>query len=191
MSDTDIELEKEFKKFRLEEIPLKSCEEPVVKSCNCSSSTIIRSSLLELSISKLKTKTRDRKGSSLIKPARLKLIGNCYAKQSKNVDNNENDDKLSKNVEDFTSEAFLKMRISPPTTNESSRHIESPVENIDKDDKLPSTSSSLNCSTQAKLQQQMSSTEFDSTIDEMSDFLAYHLSLFNHRDKYLIDSMYT
>jgi hypothetical protein len=188
MSDTDIELEKEFKKFRLEEIPLKSTEEPEVKSCNCSSSTIIRSSLLELSISKLKIKTKDRKGSSLIKPARLKLIGNCYTKQSKHVDNNENDDKLSKNVEDFTSEAFLKMRITPPT-NESPLHVESPVE--DKDDKLPSTSSSLNCSTQAKLQQQMSSTEFDSTIDEMSDFLAYHLSLFNHRDKYLIDSMYT
>ncbi|KAL7047448.1 hypothetical protein ACKWTF_002915 [Chironomus riparius] len=190
MSDTDIELEKEFKKFRLEEIPLKSIEEPVVKSCNCSSTTGIRSSLLELSISKIKTK--DRRGSNLIKPARLKLIGSCYAKLSKNVDtNNENDDKLIKNVEDFTSEAFLKMRITPHATNESPCHVESPVENIDKDDKLPSTSSSLNCSTQAKLQQQMSSTEFDSTIDEMSDFLAYHLSLFNHRDKYLIDSMYT
>ena len=193
MSDTDIELEKEFKKFRLEEIPLKSEDEPIVKSCSCSSSIEIRSSLLELSISKLKTK--DRRGSNLIRPARLKLIGNCYAKQSnKNVDNN-NDDKLSKNVEDFTSEAFLKMRITPHTTNENEsspqHHIESPVENIDKDDKLPSTSSSLNCSTQAKLQQQMSSTEFDSTIDEMSDFLAYHLSLFNHRDKFLIDSMYT
>lgn len=192
MSDADIELEKQFKKFRLEEISLKSNEEPVVKSCNCSTSTEIRSSLLELSISN-KLKTKDRRGSNLIKPARLKLIGNCYAKQSKNVDNNntENNDKLIKNVEDFTSEAFLKMRITPNTTNESPRHIESPVDNIDKDDKLPSTSSSLNCSTQAKLQQQMSSTEFDSTIDEMSDFLAYHLSLFNHRDKYLIDSMYT
>lgn len=194
-SDSDSELEKKFKKFRLEEIPLKSSDEPEQKTCNCASSVVIRSSLLELSISN-KLKTKERRGHNLVKPARLKVIGSCYARKVKNDTDDDADKssgKLVKNVEDFTSEAFLKMRISPSITpvQESSSRTESPLETIDKDEKLPSTSSSLNCSTQAKLQQQMSSTEFDSTIDEMSDFLAYHLSLFNHRDKYLIDSMYT
>jgi hypothetical protein len=189
------ELEKEFKKFRLEEKPLTS-EEPESKSCSCPNITTSLS-LLEVSHNKLKVK--DKKG--LIKPARLKLIGNCYAKRVKGAKdglsegNTENKILARNEIEDFTSEAFLKMRISSATApstslaenNNESLNSPSPIE-----DKLPSTSSSssLNCSTQAKLQQQLSSTEFDSTIDEMSDFLAYHLSLFNHRDN-LIDSMYT
>lgn len=191
-SDSDIELEKEFKKFRLAEIPLKSDDEPALKTCNCATSVTLRSSLLELSVSsRLKTKDSRRSGSALIKPARLKVIGNCYAKKVKNhtKEHDESATSLIKNVDEFTSEAFLKMRISS-TAPESPSRTESPVETLDKDEKLPSTSS-LNCSTQAKLQQQMSTTETDSTIEEMSDFLAYHLSLFNHRDKFLIDSMYT
>lgn len=191
---SELELEKEFKKFRLEETPFIIIEDTSLKtSTTCTCPTQIRPSLLEVSNSN-KMKIKDRRGHSLIRPARLKVIGNCYAKKFKcsNEKTEDTNINLVENVDDFTSEAFLKMRISS-ASNESPSHLESPPELIDRDEKLlPSTSSSsLNCSTQAKLQQQIPSTEFDSTIDEMSDFLAYHLSLFNHRDKYLIDSMYT
>jgi hypothetical protein len=202
---SEIELEKEFKKCRLEEKPLSNVEEPTV--CSCPSSIVKSLSLLEVSSSRLKVKDRR---NSLVRPARLKVLGNSYAKKLKNPSDNKSgisDDaadisivKQSEKVEEFTSEAFQKMRISSTPHESPSHHHhsllltpESPLE-LDKDERLPSTStssSSLNCSTQAKLQQQLSTTECDSTIDEMSDFLAYHLSLFNHRDKYLIDSMYT
>jgi hypothetical protein len=213
---SEIELENKFKKFRLEEEALNAKEES--PKCNCSTNAqnliILKPSLLEISYSKLKTK--ERRSSCLIKPARLKVIGNCYAKKLKcnngNIKNSSSSNRSSKNsektCEDFTSEAFHKMRISTTISltitpaalsrSDSPSHnpVESPIEQIDKDDRLPSTSSSSlshikSCSTQAKLQQQISTTEFDSTIDEMSDFLAYHLTMFNHRDKYLIDSMYT
>jgi hypothetical protein len=183
---SDVELEKEFKKFRLEECPPITKEEPVTKvTCTCF--TIKPSRLDDLSPqNKLKVIDR-RRGSKLIKPARLKLIGNCYAKNNTST-SSENDMSTSKLIEEFTSEQFLKMRISSsPSTCRTLSNVESPLLE-DREEKLPSTSS-LNCSTQAKLQQQLS--EFDSAIDEMSDFLAYHLSLFNRRDKYLIDSMYT
>lgn len=183
-------LESEFKKFRLEEEPLTAKDEPVTKSCSCPDISMVKSfSLLEVANCKLKGK--DKKGNNqLIKPARLKVIGNCYAKKLKGT--SDKVEEARKDVENFTSKAFLKMRISSSTqsaTNESTSPCsQSP------DERQPSTSSSSsllsNCSTQAKLQHQLSSTEFDSTIDEMSDFLAYHLSLFNHRDN-LIDSMYT
>lgn len=190
-------LEIEFKKFRLEENPLTAVEEPVTKSCSCPDISIVKSiSLLEVASSKLKVK--DKKGNNqLIKPARLKVIGNCFAKKLRGMTDKANEAKLKagNEIENFTSEAFLKMRISSDTSPTSPcKTIEpSPSCSQSPDERLPSTSSSssLNCSTQAKLQHQISaSTEFDSTIDEMSDFLAYHLSLFNHRDN-LIDSMYT
>lgn len=193
-------LEAEFKKFRLEESHMPLREEPVTKSCSCPNISIKPSSLLEVAGNKLKVK--DKKGTCLIKPARLKVIGNCFAKKLKSM-NDKAEDSSSNNtttilarseIDDFTSEAFHNMRISSSALCETTEQLysQSPVIE-DKDERLPSTSSSssLNCSTQAKLQQQLSSTtEFDSTIDEMSDFLAYHLSLFNHRDN-LIDSMYT
>lgn len=184
-------LEMEFKKFKLEDEPLKTQIETVsTKSCSCPD--IVKSfSLLEVTNSKLKVK--DRKGSNqLIKPARLKVIGNCYAKKIKGITQKVENE--TKDIEDFTSEAFLKMRISPASPAvKSSKYPEQAIAcSLPSDERLPSTSSSssLNCSTQAKLQASQLSTEFDSTIDEMSDFLAYHLSLFNHRDN-LIDSMYT
>lgn len=195
-------LEAEFKKFRLEESHMPLREEPVTKSCSCPNISTKPSSgsLLEVTGNKLKVK--DKKGSCLIKPARLKIIGNCFAKKLKSMNDKSEDSSSSTTIlarsklDDFTSEAFHNMRISSSAscqeTNES-LYSQSPTIIEDKDERLPSTSSSssLNCSTQAKLQQQLSSTtEFDSTIDEMSDFLAYHLSLFNHRDN-LIDSMYT
>lgn len=199
-------LEAEFKKFRLEESSLPLREEPVTKSCSCpniNNISIRPSTILEIASSKLKVK--DKRGSCLIKPARLKVIGNCFAKRFKSSDDKTTEDSNAKilarsDIEEFTSEAFLKMRISSTLSceqnDQSSIQNQSPNILEDKDERLPSTSSSsssssLNCSAQAKLQQQLSSTtEFDSTIDEMSDFLAYHLSLFNHRDN-LIDSMYT
>lgn len=208
-------LDAEFKKFRLEESPLPLRDEPVTKSCSCPNISIVKpsSSLLEVSSSKLKVK--DKRANCLIKPARLKVIGNCFLRKFKSVaeknsikedsnknKNNNNAKILARSeIEDFTSEAFLKMRISSTSStsceiNEPSTPNATAVGTEEKDERLQpattsSSSSSLNCSTQAKLQQQLSSTtEFDSTIDEMSDFLAYHLSLFNHRDN-LIDSMYT
>lgn len=189
-------LEIEFKKFRLQETPFTANdEEPVTKSCSCTDASIVKSfSLLEVANSKLKVK--DKKGSNqLIKPARLKVIGNCYAKKLKGM--TDKADEVKTLVEDFTSEAFLKMRISnsnvisPPSPPSTSAQCE-PSLIISSQSSAPS-SSSLNCSTQAKLQPSSLSTtvdEMSSTIDEMSDFLAYHLSLFNHRDN-LIDSMYT
>ena len=183
-------LELEFKNFRLEEKPIN--EEPVKKSCSCPdiSKSIKTSSLLDMSSSKLKVK--DKRGNQLIRPARLKVIGNCYAKKLRGVIESKAE---TKEIDDFTSEAFLKMRISTSVTR-NTISIDSPSASTQtSEERLPSTSSSstsLNCSTQAKMQRQLSTTEFedDSTIDEMSDFLAYHLSLFNHRDN-LIDSMYT
>ncbi|KAG5677539.1 hypothetical protein PVAND_007291 [Polypedilum vanderplanki] len=199
---SEIELEKEFKKFRLEEKPLNT-EDETAACCCPSTNTIVKSiSLLEVSGNKLKVKDRR---SNIVRPARLKVLGNSYARKLKNPNDKSTENGAKADIsivkksekekfEEFTSEAFQKMRISStPLESPSHNHFtpESPLE-LDKDERLPSTSSSsLNCSTQAKLQQQMSSTECDSTIDEMSDFLAYHLSLFNHRDKYLIDSMYT
>lgn len=189
-------LEIEFKKFRLEEVSLTAKDEPVTKLCSCQDISIVKSfSLLEVASSKFKVK--DKKGNSqLIKPARLKVIGNCYAKKLKGMTD-------PTEVEDFTSEAFLKMRISnsdiisPASPSTTSSHCEpssSPINNSQPSTSA-SSSSSLNCSTQAKLQSSSLTTEFESTIDdstieEMADFLAYHLSLFNHRDN-LIDSMYT
>lgn len=181
-------LESEFKKFRLEEEPLTSRSEPVTKSCSCPDISIVKSfSLLEVASSKLKGK--DKKGNSqLIKPARLKVIGNCYAKKLKGT--SDTVEEARNDVENFTSEAFLKMRISSSTQSPPNESTSPCSQSPDERQPSTSSSSSLNCSTQAKLQHQLSSTEFDSTIDEMSDFLAYHLSLFNHRDN-LIDSMYT
>lgn len=192
---SDIELEKEFKKFRLEEKSPTAVDEPI--TCSCPNNIVKSLSLLEVSGNKLKVKDRR---NSLVKPARLKILGNSYAKKLKNPNEKATSEALDllntirkegDRAEEFTSEAFQKMRISL-TPHESPSHTqpESPLE-LDKDERLQPSTSSLNCSTQAKLQQQMSTTECDSTIDEMSDFLAYHLSLFNHRDKYLIDSMYT
>lgn len=159
-------LEAEFKKFRLEEIqPLR--EESVI-SCSGPNISIKSSSLLEVTGKSMKAKDKKATHCS-IKPVRLKLIGHCVAKKLKN---------------DFTSEAFLKMRIfTSSATCEKKNPLCSQPPVVQE--RLPLTSS---FSTQAKLQQQLSSTtEFDSTIDEMSEFLAYHLSLFNHR----YDSMYT
>jgi hypothetical protein len=201
---SEIELEKEFKKCRLEEKPLCASEEQT--ACSCPTTIVKSLSLLEVSGNKLKMKDRR---NSLVRPARLKVLGNSYAKKMRTSSEKSTEDgatadinivRTSEKVEaEFASEAFQKMRISSTPSDSPSHHpnrtTESPLGG-DKDERLPSTSassssSSLNCSTQAKLQQQMSTTEFDSQINEMSEFLAYHLSLFNHRDKYLIDSMYT
>lgn len=187
-------LEAEFKKFRLEENPTALKEEPssVTKSCSCPNISIINKpfSLLEVTGNR-QLKVKDKKGSGLIKPARLKVIGNCFAKKLKTLNDEDSNAKMlaRRDIENFTSEAFLKMRISS-SASPSCEISRSPADVERAPSTASSSSSSLNCSTQAKLQQQFSSTEFDSTIDEMSDFLAYHLSLFNHRDN-LIDSMYT
>lgn len=191
-------LEKEFKQFRLEEEPLAITGDDLQTKCSCSDISIVKSfSLLEVAnIRKLKVKDKKRSNHQLIKPARLKFIGNCYAKKLKELESTEKEDDAKivaqKEIENYTSKAFFEMRISSQSeTIETSPLSPAFVE------RLPSTSSSssspsLNCSTQAKLQHQLSSTEcpFDSTIDEMSDFLAYHLSLYNKKFN-LIDSMYT
>ena len=88
-------------------------------------------------------------------------------------------------AEEFASEAFLKLRIRPSETV--TPQVSSPVE--EKDERISPASQS--CSAQAKLQQQFSSSEFDSTIEEMSEVLAFHLNLFPPDKNFLVDSMYT
>lgn len=139
-------------------------------------------------LSNLKVKDRRK---NLIKPSRLKIIGNSYKSQNKvtkdDVKTTENAENL-KDVDTFASEAFLAMRITSKDQTSPASQAQSSQMCDEKDDKTPTPSQS--CSAQAKLQQQLSSSEFDSTIDEMSDYFSYHLSLYKDKN-YLVDSMYT
>lgn len=132
-------------------------------------------------------KVKDRR-KNLIKPARLKFIGTCWTRKFRNsTSESASDDSqpaLSEDFDTFAAESFLKMRIS-------GREAPPPSPPEEKDEKSsPSSSQPNSCSAQAKLQQQLSSSEFDSTIEEMSEFLAYHLKMYP-KDPFLVDSMYT
>lgn len=179
---SEIELETEFGKINLEEGSLKPKDEPGVWKCDCKK-------IMKLSEHNTgnSLKVKDRR-KNLIKPSRLKVIGSCLARKSRNS-SNENSDTAEgpkNDIETFTSEAFLKMRINP---QEALTHsVSSPID--EKEDKLSSASQPNSCSAQAKLQHQFSS-EFDSTIDEMSEWMSYHLNLYKRDKSYLVDSMYT
>ncbi|CRK95912.1 CLUMA_CG009358, isoform A [Clunio marinus] len=182
---SEIELETEFEKINLDENSNNHREE---SKCDCKK---ILLKPLEHSNTGSSLKVKDKR-KNLIKPARLKMIGTCLARKSRNIGSEEPEDtkvvvpELTDDLETFTSEAFLKMRITP--SDVLSHQASSPSE--DKDEKSSSASQPNSCSAQAKLQQQFSSSEFDSTIDEMSEWMSYHLNLYP-RDKFLVDSMYT
>ena len=174
---SEVELESKFEKIRLGDGPGWVKEE--IK-CECKQNIV---KPVEHSNTGSSLKVKDRK-RNLIKPSRLKMIGSCWARRTRGRDEGANNETAAAvdDLEDFASEAFLKLRIRPSETL--TPQISSPVE--EKDERI--TPASQSCSAQAKLQQQFSSTEFDSTIEEMSEVLAYHLNL----DKnFLVDSMYT
>lgn len=133
-------------------------------------------------------KVKDRR-KNLIRPARLKFIGTCWARKFRHSTSESTSDDSqpapSDDFDSFAAESFLKMRIS-------GREAPPPSPSEEKDEKTsPSSSQPNSCSAQAKLQQQLSSSEFDSTIEEMSEFLAYHLKMYPKDKNYLVDSMYT
>lgn len=181
---SQIELETEFEKINLEEGPCKSKDEQSGVKCECKKPFV---KALEHSGSSLKVKDRKK---NLIKPARLRLIGTGWSRKLRGSISGsikeESSDELqvpstsSKDLDSFASEAFLNMRLSSPSTSAE-----------EKDGKTSPASQPNSCSAQAKLQQQFSSSEFDSTIDEMSEFLAYHLILYSQDKNYLVNSMYT
>lgn len=178
----EIELETEFEKINLDEGPCKSKDE---SKCECRK-TIAKQLEHTNTGSSLKVKERRK---NLIKPARLKVIGTCWARKSRNgiPESSTDESQLTATSEDldtFASDAFLKMRITPQETM--THAALSPSE-----EKSSPASQPNSCSAQAKLQQQLSTSEFDSTIDEMSEFLAYHLNLYPQDKNYLVNSMYT
>ena len=191
---SQIELETEFERIHLEEGPCRPKDESGSTKCDCKK-IIAKPSEPSHTGSSLKVKERKK---NLIKPARLKMIGSCYARNSRTSFHEENSNDETQpttlpeapdvDLDDFASEAFLKMRINSQGVQ--SQSPSSPSE--DKDDRTSSASQPNSCSAQAKLQQQFSaSSEFDSTIDEMSEFLAYHLNLYPQDKNYLVNSMYT
>jgi hypothetical protein len=131
-------------------------------------------------------KVKDKIKRYLVRPSRLKLIGNSYKSKMKSCIALKETDK-DKEVDTYASEAFSSMRIT--SKEETSSQSNSTNMQDDKDDKTP-TQPSQSCSAQAKLQQQLSSSELDSTIEEMSDYFSFHLSLYKDKN-YLVDSMYT
>lgn len=178
---SEVELESKFEKIRLGEGPVWIKEE--IK-CECKQNFVKPASEHSNTGSNLKVKDRKR---NLIKPSRLKMIGSCWARKSRGREETASNETTAglEDLEGFASEAFLKLRIRPSETV--TPQISSPVE--EKDEKISPASQS--CSAQAKLQQQFSSSEFDSTIEEMSEVLAFHLNLFPPDKNFLVDSMYT
>lgn len=179
---SDVDLETEFEKINLEEGP---CKNKDGSRCDCKKS-IAKQHEHSNTGSSLKVKERRK---NIIKPARLKVIGTSWARKSarSSVQNEVSSEEkpatvTADDLEEFASDAFLKMRITP----QESLNPASPSE-----EKASLSSQPNSCSAQAKLQQQFSSSEFDSTIDEMSEFLGYHLNLYPQDKNYLVNSMYT
>lgn len=184
---SQIELETEFEKINLDEGgSVKSKEESGASKCDCKK--IIVKSLEHQSSAGSSLKVKDKR-KNLIKPSRLKMIGTCWARKTRsNSEGSNTDETLPSDLDSFASEAFLQMRISPREVLTHS--ASSPID--EKDDKTSPASHPNSCSAQAKLQQQFStSSEFDSTIDEMAEVLAYHLNLYPQDKNFLVDSMYT
>lgn len=189
---SQIELETEFKRINLEDGPCKAKDESGAAKCECKK---LFAKALESSNTGSSLKVKDRK-KNLIKPARLRLIGTCWVRKSRNSvlqesssDEAQAPSTSSKDLDTFASEAFLNMRISP--SDVLSHPPSSPTEEKDGKSSPANSSQPNSCSAQAKLQQQFSTSEFDSTIDEMSEFLAYHLILYPKDKSYLVNSMYT
>lgn len=188
---SEIELETEFEKINLEEGSSKSKDESAASKCDCKK-IIVKSSEHPSSNTGSSLKVIDKR-KNLIKPARLKLLGTCWARRSRNNSEESTSNELkvpaSDDIDTFASEAFLRMRISPGETL--TQVTSSSLSQDEKDERISPTSQPNSCSAQAKLQQQFSSSEFDSTIDEMAEVLAYHLNLYPQDKNFLVDSMYT
>jgi hypothetical protein len=187
---SEVELETKFEKIRLEEVSSSSKEEA---KCECKQ-TVTKVTLEHSTNTGNNLKVKDKR-RNLIKPSRLKMIGSCWARKSRNGEKdeaatNETQAPAADDLDTFTSEAFLKLRIKPNEVliQQPQASTSSPAE--EKDERVSPASQS--CSAQAKLQQQFSSSEFDSTIEEMSEVLAYHLNLYPpDKNNFLVDSMYT
>lgn len=176
---SQIELESKFEKINLEEGPCtKSKEDTGAAKCECKK-------LLEHSSLKVKDRRKN-----LIKPARLKMIGTNWARKSRSSEETSSDEANATEtaLDSFASDAFLKLRIN---SKDMLTHAPSSPVSDEKDGKISPASQPNSCSAQAKLQQQFSSSEFDSSIDEMSEILAFHLKIYSQDKNYLVDSMYT
>lgn len=177
------ELETEFKKINLEAGTSKPVEAGATK-CDCKRIFV---KPLETFSTSNSLKVIDKR-RNLIKPARLKMIGTCWTRNSKSSSDEATEENLTASVDldTFASEHFLKMRITQETPSHS------PLHNAEeKEERTSPVSQPNSCSAQAKLKQQFCSSEFDSTIDEMADAISYHLNLYNHEKNFLVDSMYT
>lgn len=177
---SDVALEVEFEKINLEEGP---CQTRNEIRCDCKKSMAKQHEHSNAG-SNLKVKERRK---NIIKPARLKVIGSCWARKSRNSSIQGEEKPATVTADDldtFASDSFLKMRITP---QESLTHSPS----SQSEEKSSQSSQPNSCSAQAKLQQQFSTSEFDSTIDELSEFLGYHLNLYPQDKNYLVNSMYT
>lgn len=182
---SDVDLETEFEKINLEESPCKSRD---CSRCDCKKSIVKQLEHSTNTGSSLKVKERRK---NLIKPARLKHIGTCWSRKVRHSSFQQEASNAERpatvtadDLDAFASDAFVKMRITP----EESMNLASPIE-----EKSSQSSQPNSCSAQAKLQQQFPSSEFDSAIDEMSEFLGYHLNLnlYPQEKNYLVNSMYT
>lgn len=185
MSSEKLNLAKEFEKIYIDPIKKQKigdnnaplCEKQTTTTTVPSDSIAIHSSHQSLKVSRKK---------NYIKPSRLKFIYKTQTKAFKEFSTSH--ERKTEDAEDFSGESFLLLRNL--RISSSSEMIESSLSNPtndEKEDKVLSTS----CSVQYNLQQQLSSSsEFDSTIDAMSDYFSYHLNLYKDKN-YLVDSMYT
>lgn len=158
---SEVELESKFENIRLEEGPCKFKEEA---KCDCKQN--VMKPMLEHSTntSGNSLKVKDKR-KNLIKPSRLKMIGTCWARKIRNGGKAEEEaTEVKKTQITFTTEAFLRLRIEPKENSQEQQPSSSTEE---KDERISTTSQT--CSAQAKLQQTFSSSEFDSTIEEMSE----------------------
>lgn len=187
---SEIELETKFEKIQLEEGPSRAKEE---SKCECKKA--ITKQLEHNTGSSLKVKERRK---NLIKPARLKMIGTRWTRTPRCSESSEETQApvTSEDLETFASDAFLgnaflEMRITSQEQLSHTPGTPSASSPEEKDERTSPASQPNSCSAQAKLQQQFSSSEFDADIEEMSEFLAYHLKVYSQDKNYLVDSMYT
>lgn len=179
MSSEKLNLSSEFEKI---------CIDPQrKKTCECSSSTEKPRTSSDPNLTPPCFKVSSRR-KNLIKPSRLKFIYKTQGDAIKEGTLASSEEDKTDELEDYSSEAFQllrDLRITPSEMAESQSSQQSMSD--EKDDRMHPTS----CSAQYtnKLQQQISPTsEFDSTIDAMSDYLSYHLKL--HKDRNFSNIMY-
>lgn len=182
MSTEKLNLSTEFEKICIDPLRKDSCE-----SSSCSNKIQASSSdAIASQITHQNFKVSRRK--PLIKPSRLKFIYQTQKDELKegNVVAAAVERKSDDDAEDYSTEAFQllrDLRISPSEMNES------PTTSQPSASDKNSLKKSCSAQYSNQLQQQLSSSsEFDSTIDVMSDYFSYHLNL--HKDKSFSNVMY-